>query len=157
MKSEQTEISPFTGKKSVILEITPTGLETRICMDTGYTTNSNYKIDGENIDEIESSTSKLIKELRFTDVLLKQYWYLTTAMFSTGMIYPEGTPEEWSWVYAPIVDIAEKNSKNFPVPGKEGEYYTTRIATEVAEYYKPLEFENVCKRVGMAKPVKKTI
>ena len=151
MKSDLTAKSPFTENKSVIVENTPSGIETRICMDTGYTTNSNYKIDSENISEIEQSTSKLIKDLRYEDKELNQYWYLTTAMFSTGMIYPEGTPDEWSWVYAPILEINEQEREKYPVPGKKGEFYETRIGTEVSEYYKPLEFQEVCKRVGMAK------
>ena len=94
MKSDLTEISPFTDKKSVIVEKTDTGIETRICMDTGYTTNSDYKIGSENIKKVEESTSRLIKELRFSDILLNQYWYPTTAMFSTGMIYPDGTRDD---------------------------------------------------------------
>lgn len=151
MKSDLTAISPFTQNKSVIVENTETGIETRICMDTGYTTNSNYKMDSENITEIEKSTSKLIKDLKYADHELNQYWYLTTAMFSTGMIYPEGTPDSWNWVYAPILEINEHEKEKYPIPGKAGEYYTTRIGTEVSEYYKPLEFQDVCKRVGMAK------
>jgi len=151
MKSDLTATSPFTNNKSVIVENTDSGIETRICMDTGYTTNSNYTLDSENITEIEQSTSKLIKDLRYEDKELNQYWYLTTAMFSTGMIYPEGTPDQWNWVYAPIIEINEVERKKYPIPGKTGEFYTTRIGTEVSEYYKPLEFQNVCKRVGMAK------
>ena len=89
IESDLTEISPFTDKKSVIVENTEAGIETRICMDTGFTTNSEYKIGSEKIEEIEMSTSRLIRELRFTDVVLGQYWYPTTAMFATGMIYPE--------------------------------------------------------------------
>jgi len=153
IESDLTEISPFTDKKSVIVENTEAGIETRICMDTGFTTNSEYKIGSEKIEEIEMSTSRLIRELRFTDVVLGQYWYPTTAMFATGMIYPEGTKDKWNWVYAPIVDVPEEEKEKYPVPGKPGEFYTTRLATDVAEYYKPTEFQEVCKRVGMAKHV----
>ena len=37
-----TTTSPFTGKTSVVVEEV-NGIETRICMDTGFTTNSEYK------------------------------------------------------------------------------------------------------------------
>ena len=151
MKSDLTGISPFTNKKSVIVEKTDAGVETRICMDTGFTTNSEYIIGSDKIEEVEATTSRLIKELRFADILLNQYWYPTTAMFSTGMIYPDGTPQSWRWVYAPIIHMEEEEQKKYPVPGKPGEYYSTRIATDVAEYYEPEQFKEVCKRVGMAK------
>ena len=149
-KTDLTEISPFTNKTSVIVEKTDSGIETRICMDTGFTTNSDYKIGSDKIEEVEQSTSRLIRELRFSDILLGQYWYPTTAMFSTGMIYPEGTKDEWNWVYAPIVEVADDEKEKYPVPGKPGEFYTTRLATDAAEYYKPTDFKEVCKRVGMA-------
>ena len=42
MKTDLTEISPFTNNKSVIVEKLENGVETRICMDTGFTTKSNY-------------------------------------------------------------------------------------------------------------------
>ena len=153
MKTDLTEISPFTNNKSVIVEQLENGVETRICMDTGFTTNSDYKVDSDNIEEIEATTTQLIKDLRFTDVLLKQYWYPTTAMFSTGVIYPEGTPNDWKWVYAPVVNMTEEERKQYPIPGKPGEYYETRIGTDVAEYYDRNDFKTVCKRVGMAEDI----
>ena len=153
MKTDLTEISPFTNNKSVIVENTDKGVETRICMDTGYTTNSEYKIGSDIIEEIESTTSQLIKDLRFSDILLNQYWYPTTAMFSTGMIYPDGTKDDWKWCYAPIVEISKEEQKKYPIPGKPGEFYPTRLATDVAEYYDNDDFKSVCKRVGMAKDV----
>jgi len=148
MKSDLTEISPFTNNQSVIVETLENGVETRICMDTGFTTNSEYTVDSD-IASIEETTTQLIKDLRFTDVLLKQYWYPTTAMFSTGVIYPEGTPNDWKWVYAPVISMTEEESKKYPVPGKPGEYYETRVGTDVAEYYDKNDFKSLCKRVGM--------
>jgi hypothetical protein len=153
MKTDLTEISPFTDKKSVIVEKTDSGIETRICMDTGFTTSTEYKLNSDKIEEIERTTSKLIKDLRFSDHVLGQYWYPTTAMFSTGVIYPDGTVEDWKWVYAPIVTMDEEEQKKYPVPGKSGEYYQTRVATDVAEYYGKEEFRAICKRVGMAKDI----
>ena len=152
-KIDNTEISPITGKKSVVVETDDNGIESRLCMDTGYTTVSNYKIDSPDVDEYESSTSQLIRDLRFVDEELGQYWYLTTVMFSTGMIYPEGTATEWKWVYAPIIDIPKEEQKEYPVPGKTGTYYETRLGVDVAEYYESTEFADVCKRVGVAKEV----
>ena len=65
MKTDLTEISPFTDKRSVVVETADNGIETRICMDTGFTTSTEYKLNSDKIEEIERTTSKLIKDLRF--------------------------------------------------------------------------------------------
>jgi len=57
MKSDLTEISPFTNNKSVIVETLENGVETRICMDTGFTTNSEYTVDSD-IASIEETTTQ---------------------------------------------------------------------------------------------------
>jgi len=151
---DNTEISPITKKESVIVELSEDGIESRICMDTGYTTQTKYKIgDDKVISEYEESTSQLIRDLKFEDKELGQYWYLTTVMFTSGMIYPEGSKDDWEWVYAPIINIPDDEQKQYPVPGKPGEYYETRLGVDVAERYKSSQFADVCKRVGVAKDI----
>jgi hypothetical protein len=152
-KVDITENSPFTGKKSVIVEVSDAGLETRICMDTGFTTSTEYEIGSEKVIKYEETTAKLIKDLRYTDYDLNQYWYPTTVMFSTGMIFPDGTKDSWEWVYAPIITMNKEEQKQYPIPGKEGEYYETRLGVDLAERYKHDDFRTVCKIVGIAKEV----
>tara|TARA_R100001129_G_scaffold74028_1_gene50555 strand:- start:1461 stop:1928 length:468 start_codon:yes stop_codon:yes gene_type:complete len=152
MKIDTTEISPFTGEKSVVIEES-NGIETRICIETGFTTNSEYKVGSEKIEEFEKTTAELIRNLRYTDEELGQYWYPTTVMFTHGIIYPEGNLTDWQWVFAPVVKLTEEERKKYPVPGKDGEYYETRIAIDKAERYGHKDFKTVCKRVGLAKEV----
>jgi hypothetical protein len=150
---DTTDISPFSGNKSVVVETNEKGIETRICMDTGFTTSTEYEIGSEKVIEYEQTTAKLIKDLRHADYELNQYWYPTTVMFSTGMIFPEGTSEDWEWVYAPIVTMDEEERKQYPIRGKEGEYYETRLGVDLAERYRKDDFRTVCKIVGIAKEV----
>ncbi len=152
MKVDTTLNSPFTGNKSVVVEMVGK-IETRICMDTGFTTNSEYKIGSEKIVEFEATTARLIKELRYEDTELGQYWYPTTVMFVHGIIYPEGNLKEWNWVYAPVVKLTEEEKENYPVPGKSGEYYETRVAVDLSEKYAYDDFRGVCQRLGLAKEV----
>ena len=152
MKIDTTEISPFTGEKSVVIEES-NGIETRICIETGFTTNSEYKVGSEKIEEFEKTTAELIRNLRYTDEELGQYWYPTTVMFTHGIIYPEGKLTDWQWVFAPVVKLTKEERKKCPVPGKDGEYYETRIAVDQAERYGHKDFKTVCKRVGLAKEV----
>ena len=152
-KTDLTEISPITGNTSVIVETDDNGVESRICMDSGYTTTSKYKIGSKHIEEYEQTTAKVIKELRYEDKKLNQYWYLTTVMFTHGMIYPDGDLENWQWCYAPIIELNEEESKNYPIPGKDGEFYTSRLGVDVAEFYPKDRFAEVCIRAGIAKEV----
>ena len=81
MKKDTTEISPFTGKESVIVE--QVGDKTsKICMDSGFMTNEDFSIDNvELIEKYESSMPKLMIEKRYKDDELGQYWYLTSIQF----------------------------------------------------------------------------
>tara|TARA_R110002073_G_scaffold38161_2_gene109673 strand:+ start:1798 stop:2289 length:492 start_codon:yes stop_codon:yes gene_type:complete len=150
---DTNELSPFTGNMSVVKEIAENGVETRICMDTGFTTSNEYTIGSDKVEEYEKTTAKLVKSLKHMDTNLNQFWYPTTVMFSTGMIYPEGNEEDWEWVYSPIITMNEEESKQYPIPGKPGEYYQTRLGVDVSERYSKSDFREVCKRVGIAKEV----
>ena len=59
--------SPFTGDLDVIVEYDDKNGESRMCMVTGYTTSEIYKFDSSDIEKIEKSTSKFIKEMRYED------------------------------------------------------------------------------------------
>jgi len=150
MKIDTTHISPFTNKKSVVVEGEGES-ETRLCMDTGMTTSTIYKIDSDKIEEFESTTSELIRALRHTDEKLGQYWYPTTIMFSDGVIYPSGHPTNWQWSYSPIIDIPKEKQPEYPIPGQEGKYYDTRLAVEESKYFHNEDFRKVCTTVGLAK------
>ena len=140
--------SPFTDDYDVIVEYDDRHRESRMCMVTGYTTNEFYKFDSPNIKEIENSTSKFIKEMRYEDKTLGQYWYLTTITTHKGIVYPEGTKDHFEWVYSPIVQLEEEEKKKYPVPGKDGEFYETRLGVEHSERFQSHNFLGACKSLG---------
>jgi len=149
MKKDTTEISPFTGKESVIVEIVD-GKTSKICMDSGYMTNEDFSIDNtELINTYESSMPKLMIEKRYKDDDLGQYWYLTSIQFTTGMIYPQpDTVNEYEWCYSPVIKLDAEEQQQYPVPGKDGEFYNTRLGTEHTEYYTKYNFTAACRRAG---------
>ena len=149
MKKDTTEISPFTGKESVIVE--QVGDKTsKICMDSGFMTNEDFSIDNvELIEKYESSMPKLMIEKRYKDDDLGQYWYLTSIQFRTGMIYPQPSQQDdYEWCFSPVIELDPDEQKQYPVPGKEGEYYNTRLGTEHTEYYNKHDFTGACRRAG---------
>ena len=149
MKKDTTEISPFTGKESVIVEIVD-GKTSKICMDSGYMTNDDFSIDNsELLSKYEESMPKLMIEKKHKDTDLGQYWYLTSIQFKTGMIYPQPCKHgEYEWSFSPVIELNEEEKLKYPVPEKDGEYYDTRLATEHSEYYTKHNFSGACKRAG---------
>jgi len=150
MKIDTTHTSPFTNNKSVVVEGSAEH-ETRLCMDTGFTTSAIYNIDSDKISEFEETTSELIRTLRYADEELGQYWYPTTIMFKDGVIYPSGHTSNWKWSYSPIVNIPLDEQKDFPIPGQEGQCYDTRLATELTTEFENTDFRKLCTDVGLAK------
>ena len=148
-KEENLEISPITGKESVIVE-TLNGKTSKVCMDTGYMTNNDFAFDNkETLAKYEESMPQIIIDNKYKDESLKQWWYLTSIQFKTGMIYPmPNSTKGYDWAFSPVVQIPESEQSKFPIPGKEGEFYKTRLDTEATERYTNSDFRGVCKRAG---------
>ena len=113
-------------------------------------TNDDFSIDNsELLSKYEESMPKLMIEKKYKDTELGQYWYLTSIQFKTGMIYPQpNTIDEYEWVFAPVIGLDADEQLQYPVPGKDDEFYNTRLATEHAEYYTKHNFSGACKRAG---------
>ena len=93
-----------------------------MCFNCGFMSNSNYT--DENIENIQH-TSQLIKDLSFRDETRNIHWYPSVVnMGKLGIIYPDGTVFDWKWKFASVVKVDEEESKNYPIPGKDGECYT---------------------------------
>ena len=79
-------------------------------------------------------------------------WYPSVInMGPMGMIYPEGTPENWVYKVAKVVAIPEEDRKNYPK--EEGGYYETFLDVENALEYPSNKFLNACKSLGIAADV----
>ena len=70
-------------------------------------------------------------------------------MGKTGIIYPKGTKNNWDWFYAKVVDITKEEQEKFPVPGKEGEYYKSRLDVENALRFEWNDFIGACEEMGI--------
>tara|TARA_B100000287_G_scaffold289650_1_gene272961 strand:+ start:2536 stop:3009 length:474 start_codon:yes stop_codon:yes gene_type:complete len=149
MKAEKTEQSPITGKNSVLVEDV-NGIESKICMDSGYMTTGDFKFENtKKLEAYEGSMPQLIIDNRFKDEDLGQWWYLTTVQFRTGMIYPQPCKHDlYEWAFTPVIQLDSDEQKQYPVPGKDNEYYESRLATEHTELYQKYDFKGACKRAG---------
>ena len=128
-------ISPLTGNKCVLIEADEaTNQESRICMETGYTTRDIWKLDSPAITTYENHISTLMTDTKYIDSSLNQVWYLATMTSPYCVLYPIGKSKtDYSWEVAKIIELKGEERKNYPVPGKENEYYTSRLDTDNAK------------------------
>ena len=142
MKIEYDEISPITGNKCVLIEADEnTNIESRICMESGYTTNERLKIDSVDITKYESTITEYMRTMKYTDDELGCIWYPTFINFPGGMVYCEAGDNELVWKTASVVEMSDEERLKYPIPNKEGEYFTSRLDVENAKTYDKYDFK----------------
>lgn len=118
-----------------------------MCFNCGFMSNSNYT--DENIEKIQQ-TSQLVKDLSVKDNDRNIWWYPSVVnMGKLGIIFPEGSTEDWMWKFASVVKVDEQDKEKYPVPGKDGEYYTERLDVESAAEFGQYEFLHACRAMGI--------
>ena len=140
---------PLCNDKDRCFEDVQDTFSSFMCFNCGYMSHSNYT--EEKISEIPH-TSQLIRDLAFKDDDRDIYWYPSVVnMGKLGIIYPDGLPNDWNWKFAKVVQVSEEEQKNYPIPGKDGEYYTERLDVDNAQEFGQYEFLEACKSMGIVK------
>lgn len=143
MNLDYDEISPITGNKCVVIEADPgSNVESYLCMESGYTTTNLLIKDGEYIKKHEEQLTELMLDVKHEDPETGMVWYPTFMQMPGGMLYPDGSPGELEWRVAKVVPIFGDERLQYPVPGKDGEYYTSRLDVENSKQYKSDEFKS---------------
>ena len=100
---------------------------------------------------MDKTSPRIIKELKFVEKN-GQVWYPSTIQVrNLGMIYPIGNKEEWSWAVAKAVGIPLFERMDYPIPGRDGEYYETKLDVENAIQFASNDFMRACKELGIVK------
>lgn len=144
MKLEYDEISPLTGNLCVISEADDqTNTTSYMCMETGFTTTDTMKIDSDIVQRYEEQLTELMRASKFEDTERGLIWYPAfLQMPGIGMLYPVGSSrKDIKWEVCKVVMIMGEERKQYPVPGKENEYFTSRLDVENAERFEGNEFE----------------
>ena len=143
LKAEYDEISPVTGEKCVIKEVDDvTGITSYICMQSGYVTSEQLTIGSDVLQEFEGMITALMKDLKLEDNESGLVWYPAFIQLPIGMLYCDGeSVADWSWKIAEIVPLDEVERLSYPLPGLEGQYYTSKLDTDNAKAYDKLDFE----------------
>lgn len=143
MKLEYDAISPITGNECVIIEADEkTNLNSYMCMESGYTTTDEFKIGSEYVELYENQITDLMKAVRFQDAELNLIWYPAFLNVPhVGMLYCVGDDQSnMSWEVSAAVEISGEDRKKYPIPNKEGEYFTSRLDVENANKFEKSQF-----------------
>ena len=95
-------------------------------------------------DEISPITGNkcVVVEARHVEEDTGLVWYPTFMQMPGGMLYPEGsTPKDLKWKVARVVNIFGDERLQYPIPGKDGEYFTSKLDVDNANIYDTGDFK----------------
>ena len=89
----------------------------------------------------EEQLTELMLDSKFEDPETGLVWYPTFMQMPGAMLYPEGSVTKIEWRVAKIIPVIGEERLKYPVPGKEGEYFTSRLDVDNANIYDTKDFE----------------
>ena len=119
-----------------------------LCFSCGFMSDSRYEIGSIDVIENLKKSPKLVVESQFEDKHRNIVWFPSVInMGKLGMIYPEGTKDEYVWKYARVVDIPEEEQAKY-------NNYSQRLDVENAETFEQDNFMGACKAMGITERIK---
>ena len=94
-----------------------------------------------------STTTKLVRELMKEDSSTKLIWLPCVLTTKKGMIFPEGNVDDWTWTFAPLVQI-EKTEQNKYMKA-DGTPYEERLAIEKKQSFPQGKFIKACEAMDI--------
>ena len=140
---EYDSISPITGNKCVVEEANEKdNTVSYLCMESGFSSHEKLIEGSEFQTKFETALTGLMKSCKVLDDD-KKAWYPTFMQMPGGMLYAEGkSPQSWHWKVAKIIPIWGDERLNYPIPGRENEYHTSKLDVENAKTYDKNHFES---------------
>jgi|TARA_Y100000310_G_scaffold264278_1_gene274896 hypothetical protein len=118
-----------------------------MCFNCGFMSSTYYTKDS--VNKVEG-TSQLVTDLKFFDEEREINWYPSVVnMGKLGIIYPEGSVENWGWRFASVIQVEPDEIESYPIPGEEGKFYTEKLDVEHAMEFGQYEFMLACKSMGI--------
>lgn len=141
---------PVCGQEDCYKE-SENNIDSYLCMACGYTSTSLNLNESIDLRKWEQSTPELIKKSKWIDPDTNLVWYPSVLNFpNIGMIFPDGTNEtNWKWRLCRAIDIPVEDQNKYPIPGKEGQFYTKRIDMKGSILYEKENFKTACEDLGI--------
>ena len=142
MNIDYDAISPVTGNKCVVVEADPNAnIQSYLCMESGYTTTDQLIKNSSYLDLHEENLTELMIAAKHEDELTDLIWYPTFMQMPGGMLYPEGTAKTLKWRVAKVIPIDGDERLQYPIPGKDEEYFTSKLDVDNANIYDTNDFK----------------
>ena len=148
---EQKIISPINGNAEFCFQSSDekTGIISYLDYETGFTSNSELKIESDYVYNAESNQPKLVTDLRVLDELRNIVWYPSVINIPLkGMVFPKGTKDDWTWEVMKIRDVTEEEKEKYPIPEKEGEFFKTILDVKGKKNFPKDNFIEALKEIG---------
>ena len=118
-----------------------------MCFNCGFASNSLYVNDSDSLKKVQDSSTELMREVSMYDYDRKIHWFPSILnMGKMGMIYPEGTKNNWIWKLAEVRKLSPEEQQD---PQYKGHEHTLDI--ENAKEYGQYEFMKACVEMGIIK------
>ena len=118
-----------------------------MCFNCGFTSNSAYVKGSDALKKAEDSSTELMREICLFDYDRKIKWFPSVLnMGKFGVIYPEGTKNNWTYKMAQVRQLSESEQKEDRYQGHK-EILDVDNAKEYGQY----EFLNACREMGIIK------
>ena len=122
-----------------------------LCFHCGFMSDSRYEVDRLQLLDNLKKSPKLVQKLKVEDKERNIMWFPSVInMGELGMIFPEGTPEEYVWKYAKVIDIPEEERHKY-------DNYDRRLDVDGAFTFSQNEFMKACDEMGITKELKENI
>ena len=150
--TEKTIKCPHCNNMTALEETDPnTNITSWLCVECGYTSNSMYRKNTKELRQLLHNSPQLIVDSKIYDKEHNVYWMLTViSMPNKGMLFPIGDdPNNVIWNYAYIENIPEEEQRHYPIPGKEGKFFTQRLSHNPLQFTKFYDaLKNGCNRIN---------
>ena len=118
-----------------------------LCFNCGFMSDSRYEIGSLKLIENLKKSPKLVQKLKVEDEHRNIVWFPSVInMGELGMIFPEGTPEEYVWKYAKVIDVSKEEQHKY-------DNYDKRLDVENAQTFSQYEFVKACESMGITKDI----
>lgn len=118
-----------------------------MCFNCGYTSNSAYTWDSPELKKAQTGATQLMNDVSYFDEERNIMWFPSVLnMGKLGVIYPEGSKNNWVYKFAQVRKLTELEKKN---PQFEGHH--SMLDVEEAKTYGQYEFLKACQDMGIIK------
>lgn len=121
-----------------------------MCYGCGFTTNTLMTSGSQFLDEQIEVLPELYKDLLHEDTSGKNWMPSAVNIPSKGMVFIDGTStKDWKWSAVKAIAIAEEEKENYPIPGKDGEYYEHKMDYSSKQEFEERNFMEALDYIGM--------